>query len=121
MQETFLKFFLVGAHFQKPQWTYWTWKIRHGLRGRPCVAKETRELIRALSRDNVGWGAPRIHSELLKLGHQDLRILDCQIHGPPAETAVANVADILEESREATGLRRLLHRSDGSIPGPVPG
>src|SRR5437667_242622 len=68
MQETFLKFFLVGAHFQKPQWTYWTWKIRHGLRGRPCVAKETRELIRTLSRDNVGWGAPRIHSELLKLG-----------------------------------------------------
>src|SRR5437870_1312673 len=54
MQETFLKFFLVGAHFQKPQWTYWTWKIRHGLRGRPCVAKETRELIRTLSRDNVG-------------------------------------------------------------------
>jgi hypothetical protein len=47
---------------------YWTWKVRHGHAGRPCVAKETRELIRTLSRDNVGWGAPRIHSELLKLG-----------------------------------------------------
>ena len=47
---------------------YWAWKVRHGHRGRPCVPKETRELIRTLSRDNVGWGAPRIHSELLKLG-----------------------------------------------------
>jgi putative transposase len=47
---------------------YWTWKVQHGEPGRPRVPKETRELIRTLSRDNVGWGAPRIHSELLKLG-----------------------------------------------------
>jgi transposase InsO family protein len=47
---------------------YWTWKVRHGQPGRPRVAKHIRELIRTLSRDNVGWGAPRIHSELLKLG-----------------------------------------------------
>jgi hypothetical protein len=47
---------------------YWTWKIRHGRLGRPCVPKETRELIRTLSPDNIGWGAPRIHNELLKLG-----------------------------------------------------
>ena len=43
---------------------------RHGRPGRPCVPNETRELIRRLSQDNVGWGAPRIHSELLKLGIQ---------------------------------------------------
>src|SRR5215471_17800170 len=49
---------------------YWTRKVRHGRPGRPCVPNETRELIRTLSRDNVGWGAPRIHSELLKLGIQ---------------------------------------------------
>src|SRR5262249_36177843 len=49
---------------------YWTWKVRHGQPGRPRVPKETRDLIRTLSRDNVGWGAPRIHSELLKLGIQ---------------------------------------------------
>jgi putative transposase len=47
---------------------YWTWKIRHGRTGRPCVSKETRDLIRTMSRVNVLWGAPRIHSELLKLG-----------------------------------------------------
>src|ERR1044071_861313 len=50
--------------------SYWTWRVRHGQPGRPRVSKETRELIRTLSRDNVGWGAPRIHSELLKLGIQ---------------------------------------------------
>jgi transposase InsO family protein len=47
---------------------YWTWKVRHGCTGRPCVSKETRNLIRSLSRDNPLWGAPRIHGELLKLG-----------------------------------------------------
>jgi putative transposase len=47
---------------------YWTWKVRHGKAGRPCVPKETRELIRTMSRMNVLWGAPRIYSELLKLG-----------------------------------------------------
>src|SRR5207245_801313 len=48
----------------------WTWKVRHGHAGRPSVAKETRELIPTLSRNNSIWGAPRIRSELLKLGIQ---------------------------------------------------
>jgi hypothetical protein len=46
----------------------WTWKIRRGKRGRPAVSQDTRELIRRMSRENPGWGAPRIHGELLKLG-----------------------------------------------------
>src|SRR3954452_2637763 len=32
------------------------------------LPKEIRDLIRTLSRENPLWGAPRIHSELLKLG-----------------------------------------------------
>ena len=47
---------------------FWTWKVRHGQPGRPSVPKETRELIRKMSRENPLWGAPRIHGELLKLG-----------------------------------------------------
>jgi hypothetical protein len=47
---------------------YWTCRLRHGQAGRPRVPKETRELKRAMSRDNVRWGAPRIYSELQKLG-----------------------------------------------------
>ena len=47
---------VIDWHRRGFRW-YWTWKIRHGLRGRPCVAKETRELIRTLSRDN--WAGER--------------------------------------------------------------
>src|SRR5262249_29695626 len=60
---------VIDWHRRGFRW-YWTWKVRHGRLGRPCVPNETRELIRTLSRDNVGWGAPRIHSELVKLGIQ---------------------------------------------------
>ena len=53
---------VIEWHRRGFRW-YWTWKIRDGQPGRPCVPEETRELIRTLSRDNVGWGAPRIHSD----------------------------------------------------------
>lgn len=44
------------------------WKRGQKRPGRPAIASETRALIRRMSRDNVLWGAPRIHGELLKLG-----------------------------------------------------
>ena len=47
---------------------FWTGKIRRGPLGRPIVPKDIRDLIRTMSRENPLWGAPRIHSELLKLG-----------------------------------------------------
>ena len=47
---------------------FWTWKVRRGQPGRPAIARETRDLIRRMSRENPTWGAPRIHGELLKLG-----------------------------------------------------
>jgi len=60
---------LIGWHRQGFRW-YWTWKIRCGQPGRPTLSKETRELIRTMSLENVIWGAPRIRSELMKLGIQ---------------------------------------------------
>ena len=36
--------------------------------GRPAIAAETRALIQQMSRENVLWGAPRMHGELAKLG-----------------------------------------------------
>jgi len=47
---------------------YWRWKSHRTRIGRPGLPKEIRELIRSMSASNVLWGAPRIHSELLKLG-----------------------------------------------------
>jgi hypothetical protein len=47
---------------------FWTWKVRQGQPGRPLIARETRDLIRKMCRENPGWGAPCIHGELLKFG-----------------------------------------------------
>jgi hypothetical protein len=46
---------------------YWRWKSR-SLGGRPQIDAELRALIRRMSVENVLWGAPHIHGELLKLG-----------------------------------------------------
>ena len=47
---------------------YWGWKSRHGRGGSPTIDPEVRQLIRTMSRDNVGWGALRIHGELAMPG-----------------------------------------------------
>ena len=58
----------VVAWHRKGFRLFWTWKVRHGQPGRPVIARETRDLILKMCRENPGWGAPRIHGELLKLG-----------------------------------------------------
>ena len=46
---------------------YWRWRSRpRG--GRPKITGEIRALIRRMAEENAGWGAPKIHGELLKLG-----------------------------------------------------
>jgi hypothetical protein len=46
---------------------YWRWRSRpRG--GRPQLNEEIRGLIRRLAEENRGWGAPKIHGELQKLG-----------------------------------------------------
>jgi len=48
---------------------YWRRKSRRKA-GRPQVDRKIRDLIRRISRENPTWGAPRILSELLLLGHK---------------------------------------------------
>lgn len=48
---------------------YWRWRSR-GRPGRPKITNEIRDLIRRLAEENSGWGAPKIHGELLKLGFE---------------------------------------------------
>jgi putative transposase len=47
---------------------FWRWKSRAGTPPDGGVSKETKRLIRQMAEANAGWGAPRIHGELLKLG-----------------------------------------------------
>jgi len=47
----------------------WRWKSRKRRRpGRPKIGPQLRRLIAQMANNNVGWGAPRIHGELCKLG-----------------------------------------------------
>jgi hypothetical protein len=48
---------------------YWSWQSRRR-GGRPPIEAELRALIRQMSMENLLWGAPRIHGELLKLGFE---------------------------------------------------
>jgi hypothetical protein len=41
---------------------------QHKNPGRPRTNRDIRKLVKTMAEGNVGWGAPRIHGELLKLG-----------------------------------------------------
>src|SRR6516225_6098703 len=51
--ETFVAWHRVGFRL------FWTWKVRHGLPGRPVISREVRDLIRKMCRENPLSGAPR--------------------------------------------------------------
>src|SRR5262247_3325445 len=67
---------------------YWRWKSRN-LGGRPRIDASLRALIRLMSIENVLWGAPRIHGELLKLGFAVAQSTVAKYmvkrHGPPSQ------------------------------------
>jgi hypothetical protein len=48
---------------------YWRWRSRPRGR-RPKVSQELQTLVRNMATENSGWGAPKIHGELLKLGFE---------------------------------------------------
>jgi hypothetical protein len=98
---------------------FWTWKVRRGQPGRPVIFREVRDLIRKMCRDNPGWGAPRIHGELLKLGIDIGGEQRQQIYGALPQAAVSDLAHISGESRQAARLHRLLHGAHYPFPGPL--
>jgi transposase InsO family protein len=61
--ETLVRWHRAGFRY------YWRWKS-NSRGGRPQIETELRALIRQMSVENLLWGAPRIHGELLKLGFE---------------------------------------------------
>ena len=57
-----------GEEAKLPSEPLWRCKSRNRGPGRPGTSIEIRKLIVEMAEMNVGWGAPRIHGELLKLG-----------------------------------------------------
>ncbi len=47
---------------------YWSQLSQHKNPGRHRTTTDIRNLVKTMAEANVGWGAPRIHGELLKLG-----------------------------------------------------
>jgi putative transposase len=81
---------VVGWH----RWAFrrfWTWRSRHRQPGRPPTSREVRALIKHMAAANVGWGAPRIHGELLNLGiviseREVSRLMPPRRRKPPSQT-----------------------------------
>src|ERR1700756_2957696 len=86
---------------------FWTWKVRRGQPGRPLIPREVRDLIRKMCRENPGWGAPRMHGELLKLGidlgQSSVSKYIQQIYGALPQTAVSDLAHLPGEPCPAAG------------------
>ena len=109
----------VVAWHRKGFRLFWTWKVRHGQPGRPVVAREVRDLIRRMCRENPSWGAPRIHGELLKLGidigETSVSKYMVRSRRPPAQTW----RTFLQNHVSQIVLGRFLHGSDHPIPDPL--
>jgi hypothetical protein len=97
---------------------FWTWKVRRGKPGRPAVSRDIRELIRRMSRQNPGWGAPRIHVKLLKLGI-DIGETSVSKYLVRSRATLTDPANVLGESSPEPHFRRLLHRVYRSVSDPV--
>ena len=65
---TIVKPATVLAWHRKGFKLFWRWKSRKRGPGRPRITAEVRKLIVEMAKMNVGWGAPRIHGERVKLG-----------------------------------------------------
>ena len=82
--------------------SYWRWKSRKV--GRPRVARKIPALIRRMIRDN-GWGAPRIHAELLELGYDvsERTVSRYMPNKPPSPDAIERWKAFLRNHRDAIG------------------
>src|SRR5215471_14782926 len=65
---------VIDWHRRGFRW-YWTWKVRHGRPGRPCVPNETRELISYSKPRQCRLGSAKNPWRTIEAGNPDLGIL----------------------------------------------
>ena len=82
---------------------YWTWISRRYQGGRPAIDPDVRELIRTMSQNNIGWGAPRIHGELKMLG---IRV---------SESCMSLSFCVMNVERSFTSTRRIIRLRNGLL------
>ena len=81
---------------------YWRWKSRSV--GRPRVGADIATLVRRMATEN-DWGAPRIHAELLKLGHDvsERTVSRHMPRKPASPDAIERWKAFLRNHRDAIG------------------
>ncbi len=94
---------------------YWRWKSRVR-QGRPCTARDVRDLIRKMSLANPGWGAPRIHGELLKLGIDVGETTVAKYLARPRRPPSQTWKTFSEKPHAGIGFRRFLCSSHSHFP-----
>jgi hypothetical protein len=72
-----------------------------------------------MCRENPGWGAPRIHGELLKLGIDIGESSVSKYMVRCCKTPISDLAHISGKSHQAARLYRLLHGEDDPFPAPL--
>src|SRR6202161_4055574 len=76
------------------------WRRKSNSRGgRPRIEMELRALIRQMSMENLLWGAPRIHGELLKLGFSVAQSTVAKYMVKRRGSPCQGVADLSAQSR----------------------
>ena len=92
----------------------WRWKSR-SRGGRPAIPREIRDLIQEMSRANGLWGAPRIHGELLKLGHRGRSVHCCQVHDQAPRTTGSELDDLPAQPCSGDRRRGPVRRADDRL------
>ena len=80
--------------------------------GRPPITREIRALVREMATANPLWGAPRIHGELRTLGVDVSERTVSRLLKRAHTSAVADVADLPDESPRVSRVDGLLHGAD---------
>jgi|HubBroStandDraft_4_1064222.scaffolds.fasta_scaffold17003_4 hypothetical protein len=90
---------------------YWRWKSRPR-HGRPPVTTEVRESDSTHQHRQSRLGCTTHSRRVGQTRHQGLGDNGCQVHGAAPAPAFPDVACLLEQSRQGSGLRRFLRGPD---------